>query len=81
MDTYPTPTVTLIGYGLAPAKPAQDLHAGDVIIWNYGYKSTVIEIKPRGKTQLTVELFDHKSAKHSFRVMGRTTLVAMKVTL
>ena len=81
MDTYPTPTVTLIGYGLAPAKPAGDLQIGDVVVWNYGYKSTVVSITPRGKTQINVELHSHNSDTCSTRVMGRTTLIAMKVTL
>ena len=81
MNTNTFPTVTLIGYGLAPAKPAQDLIAGDIIIWNYGYKSTVVSVAPRGRTQLWVEVLNHESNTRGFRVMGRTTLVAMKVTL
>ena len=78
-DTFRT--VTLIGYGIAPAKPAGDLQIGDVVVWNYGYKSTVVSITPRGKTQVTVEFHSHNSDTCTARVMGRTRLVGMKVTL
>ena len=78
-DTFRT--VTLIGYGIAPAKPAGDLQIGDVVVWNYGYKSTVVSIAPRGKTQVTVEFHSHHSDACTPRVMGRTRLVGMKVTL
>ena len=46
-------TVKLQGiYGQQPGTPTKNLKIGDVIVWNYGYKSEVVEIHPSktGKT-------------------------------
>ena len=48
-----TNTVKLQGIcGQQPGTPTKNLKVGDVIIWNYGYKSEVVEIRPSktGKT-------------------------------
>ena len=38
-------TVKLQGiYGQQPGTPTKNLKIGDVIVWNYGYKSEVVEI-------------------------------------
>lgn len=74
----PQPTVQLINVGRVAAKPANDLHAGDVIIWNFGYTSAVVDITPRGKTQIVVELFNHNTCTRASRVMSKTRLVAVK---
>lgn len=49
--------VNLQGIGKRPAKRVTDIQIGDVIIWNFGYKSTVkgIEVSKTGRTyHLTV---------------------------
>ena len=80
MDTIikPQATVQLQGVGRVAAKPAGELHAGDVIMWNYGYTSSVVEITPRGKTQINVEMWNRSTATRSSRVMSKTRLVAVK---
>lgn len=44
--------VSLQGIGKRPAKRVSDIQIGDVIIWNFGYKSTVkgIEVSKTGRT-------------------------------
>lgn len=40
-------TIKLQGiYGEQPAKRVKDLHIGDIIKWNFGYTSTVVELIP-----------------------------------
>jgi hypothetical protein len=36
--------VHLQGVGDLPGIPASDLKPGDVLMWNYGYKSKVVEV-------------------------------------
>lgn len=45
-------TMRLQGIGLCEAVAASNLKVGDVVIWNYGYKSQVVDIIPSktGKT-------------------------------
>lgn len=54
-----TNTTHLQGIGRAPAVPAQELQVGDVIIYNYGYRSTICGIEPKGKTQLVIYTASH----------------------
>ena len=40
-------TIKLQGiYGEQPAKHVKDLRVGDIIQWNFGYTSTVVELIP-----------------------------------
>jgi len=78
--TTPFIYVTLIGYGIAPAKPAHDLQVGDVTVWNYGFKETVTAITPKGASMLTITITS-QNGKTSNRNVKRTTLIGMKVTL
>lgn len=78
--TAPFTYVTLIGYGIAPAKPAQDLQVGDVTVWNYGFTETITSITPKGSTMLTLTIQSRDG--HIFnRNVKRTRLIGMKVTL
>lgn len=45
-------TINLIGIGRVNAMAAGDLKVGDIVVWNYGEKSEVMEIKvsKSGKT-------------------------------
>lgn len=70
-------TVKLQGlYGQQKAKAVKELKLGDVITWNYGYKSEVIGItaSKTGKTYIvTLKSFD--SGNINDRKMGANRLV------
>lgn len=72
-------TVKLQGIsGQQEGTKTKDLKIGDVIIWNYGYKSEVIEITPSktGKT-ITFLLRSFESGNVSARKMGADRLVVV----
>lgn len=43
-------TRTLQDVGLTYGKRCEDLELGDVVVWNFGYRSLVIDLQPCGKT-------------------------------
>ena len=55
--------VHLQSYGKAPAVLVSDLKVGDYILYNYGYKSQVKSIKPKGKASVVVETESAKDGK------------------
>ena len=59
--------------------PTKNLKVGDVIIWNYGYKSEVVEIIPSktGKT-ITFMLRSFESGNINARKMGADRLVVIE---
>ena len=63
-------------YGKKEAKEVKDLKIGDVITWNYGYQSEVVEMIPSktGKT-FTVILKSLSDGIVRDRKMKATTLV------
>lgn len=63
-------------YGKKEAKKVKDLKIGDVITWNYGYQSEVVEMIPSktGKT-FTVMLKSLSDGIVRDRKMKATTLV------
>ena len=67
----------IIGVGRVPAKPATDIQVGDVLVWNFNYKSTVLAIAPRGKTQLTIVEQYHNSNNIYQRNVTKTRLIAI----
>lgn len=72
-------TVKLQGiYGEQPGTPTKDLKIGDVILWNGGYKSEVVEIIPSktGKT-ITFMLKSHQDGEIRSRKMGADRLVVL----
>ena len=74
-----TNTVKLQGiHGEQKGTPTKDLKVGDVIVWNYGYKSEVVEIIPSktGKT-ITFMLKSFESGNISPRKMGADRLVVI----
>lgn len=74
-----TKTLKLQGiYGQQPAKPVKDLKPGDVICWNYGYTSVVLDLLPSktGKT-ITAMLRESESGNIVSRKMGAERLVAI----
>lgn len=66
-------------YGNQPGTPTKKLKVGDVIIWNYGYKSEVIEIHP-SKTGKTINfmLRSLESGEINSRKMGSERLVVVE---
>lgn len=73
-------TVKLQGiHGQKKAVPTKQLKVGDLIIWNFGYKSEVIGITPSktGKT-ITFILKSLDSGNISPRKMGADRLVAVE---
>lgn len=73
-------TVKLQGiYGAKEGTPTKDLKIGDVLIWNYGYKSEVVEILPSktGKT-ITFMMKSLESGKITPRKMGADRLVVVE---
>lgn len=73
-------TVKLQGiYGAKEGTPTKDLKVGDVLIWNYDYKSEVVEIIPSktGKT-ITFMLKSLESGNISTRKMGADRLVVVE---
>lgn len=72
-------TVKLQGiYGQQPGTPTKNLKIGDVIVWNYGYKSEVVEIHP-SKTGKTINfiLRSLDSGEINPRKMGAERLVVL----
>lgn len=68
--------------GIAERKegtPTKKLKIGDVIVWNFGYKSKVVEINPSktGKT-ITFMLKSFESGEISPRKMGADRLVVVE---
>lgn len=75
-----TNTVKLQGiYGEQKGTATKDLKVGDVIIWNFGYKSEVVEIIPSktGKT-ITFMLRSLESGNVNPRKMGADRLVVIE---
>ncbi|KSV57770.1 hypothetical protein [Acetivibrio ethanolgignens] len=73
-------TIKLQGiYGTKEGTPTKKLKVGDVIVWNYGYKSEVVEIIPSktGKT-ITFMMKSLESGKINPRKMGSDRLVVVE---
>lgn len=73
-------TIKLQGiHGHRKGTPTKDLKVGDILIWNYGYKSEVMEILPSktGKT-ITFMLKSLESGNISPRKMGADRLVVVE---
>lgn len=74
-----TNTVKLQGiYGQQKGTAVKNLKVGDVIVWNYGYKSEVLELIPSktGKT-ITAILKSLESGNVNPRKMGADRLVVV----
>lgn len=75
-----TNTVKLQGIsGLQKGTKTKDLKIGDIIIWNFGYKSEIVEINPSktGKT-ITFMLKSFESGNITPRKMGAEKLVVIE---
>ena len=75
-----TNTVKLQGiHGEQKGTPTKNLKVGDVIVWNFGYKSEVVDIIPSktGKT-ITFMLKSLESGNVNSRKMGADRLVVIE---
>ena len=73
-------TVKLQGiHGEKKGTPTKDLKIGDIIIWNFGYKSEIVDIAPSktGKT-ITFMLKSLESGNVNSRKMGADRLVVIE---
>lgn len=73
-------TVKLQGiHGEKKGTPTKDLKIGDIIIWNFGYKSEIVDIAPSktGKT-ITFMLKSLESGNINPRKMGADRLVVIE---
>lgn len=70
------PKIHLQGlYGDLPAVPAGEIKKGDVLVWNFGYKSTVLEVIKRTKAQIILLLKSNDSGNTAERRLGINRLV------
>lgn len=74
-------TARLIEIGNCPACPAGILTPGTHLMWNYGYVTLVLDVEPRGKTQVLITetplgRFGKEPVSHTTkRVLNRNTAV------
>lgn len=65
-----------------PAKPVEDLSIGDIVVWNYGYKSKVVKMTPsKSGKMIKCELMSLETGNVSDRLMGAKRLVAVDGTM
>lgn len=71
-------TVRLQGLGTSKGTPVKDLKIGDIIMWNFGYKSQVVDLVPSktGKT-ITAMLRSDSDGVVRERKMGADRLVVL----
>lgn len=73
-------TIKLQGIsGQKAATQVKNVKVGDVIIWNFGYKSEVIEIIPsKTKKTYTIQLKSFEDCKIRERKLGADRLVVVE---
>lgn len=70
----------LIGLGMVPAKRADALEVGDVTLWNYGYRYTVLEVWRKSEHFVGVRSRDERSGKVYERRFRTSRLVGIDPT-
>ena len=68
-------TIHLQGIGEKEAVAAQELKVGDILMWNFGYTSTIIEILKETAKSITIKT-KNKDNYIGTRRLFKTTLVA-----
>lgn len=68
-------TIHLQGIGEKEAIAAQELKVGDILMWNFGYTSTIIEILKETTKSITIKT-KNKDNYIGTRRLFKTTLVA-----
>jgi len=62
-------------YGLAAAKPAQDFKPGEIMMWNFGHKSKVVEVKEASKAFVAIRQICSDGKEYTGRYK-KTRLIA-----
>lgn len=66
-------------HGAQPAKEVQDLVIGDVVKWNYGYKSVVVAKTPsKSGKMITCKFKSLETGTIGERLLGARRLVAVE---
>jgi len=71
-------TIRLQGIGWHEAKPARQIKPGDVLVWNYGSKSSVLRIVKETPAQIIIRERYHESGREYNRRLGKDRLVAIQ---
>lgn len=72
-------SIQLQGIGKCPAINTANLNVGDVIIWNFGFKSVVVGMHPtKSGKQINFDLKSLEDGKIRTRRMGCDRLVAVE---
>lgn len=71
--------IQLQGIGKRPAIPAGNLKPGAVVIWNYGYKSTVVSVSPSKSGKIVNVIFTGSDGVSRPRKLGAARLVAVEM--
>lgn len=61
--------------GYCIGTPAADIEIGDIIVWEFGYTSDVLDIEPSGKHSLRLTVLNHSDGKTYRRVVRRDKLL------
>lgn len=69
-------TIHLQGIGSHPSKAAGNVQVGDVLVWNYGYKSEVTSVTRTSPQFVAVMLLDWRSGSSDIRRLKLTRQVA-----
>ena len=73
--------IELQGYGFCPAKLGENLKIGDVLVWNNGYKSRILDIQPKGKQSLDLKTMTedtkYKQGQEFERTIRKNRLVGV----
>ena len=70
-------TVQIQGIGARPAVPAEQLRAGMIILWNYGYTSTVVSVVPSSSGKTLTLTTRNAAGKEFSRKTTRSRLFAI----
>lgn len=74
-----TQTIRLQGIGHVSAKPAADLKAGDVTVWNYGHAHEVLSVESVSPAFVVVHMIKEQGAPGVWtRRMKRDRLVGIQ---
>lgn len=71
--------VHLIALGDVPGTLAENIKVGDVLTWNWGYKSTVIDIVKRTAKSVLIRTRSHTDGKEYQRRLMFGSLVAVNI--
>jgi hypothetical protein len=81
MNTAPCYATTYLqGLGECPARPAAELQTGDLLVWNHGYISEVLEVRPKGPGSVVLVTRDLKGDTYE-QTKRRSTLVAVALSI